>query len=58
MLSKSFSLNSLPIAKAIKPSAVWLIISKEPTSLSVLKPTPDSPNRPMKKGPIRRPAIK
>ena len=50
--------NSLPMAKAIKPSAVWVMIFMAFTCSAVLKPRPGIFSAPMQKGPRSRPATR
>ena len=58
MLSRAERRNSLPMTKAMKPSATWVMRDRLSTCLRVPKPMPKSlrPRRPRKKGPSSRPA--
>ena len=50
--------NSLPMSKAMKPSATSEMIFRPSTFLREVKPKPSMPSAPRTKGPISRPAIR
>ena len=58
MLSRAERRNSLPMTKAMKPSATWVMMDRLSTCSRVPKPMPKllRPRRPRKKGPSSRPA--